>query len=117
MENKSDEKLREACETFDDKIITIFNETLLDTSENHMDLDVHVMINKDTGSTCFSVIFLQPGIFRSRPAFIAAVEAAGNACWEKAYHTLYGDEALPFVPVDVISKQASALHNLYRGIK
>lgn len=121
MENKTDKKLRAACETLESKFDTIYNETLFDASENHMDLDVNVMMNKDTKHTSFTVIFMHPGIFRSRPAFIAAVEAAGNACWEKAYHALYGDEAMPYVPEDIIVQQASVLQNqyrtLYRGVE
>ena len=115
METKSKKEILDACDTLESQFVTLFNETLFDASQNHMDLDVNVMMKKDTKHCSFTVICLQPGIFRSRPAFIAMVEAAANACWEKTYHALFGDEALPYVPEEIIIEQARNLQNQTRA--
>lgn len=109
METKSKKQILDACDTLESQIETIANKVLFDASPNHMDLDVHMMKKKDSDTFSFTVIFPHTGICRSRPAFFAAVDAAANAIWEEAYHSLFGDEALPYIPEEIIVEQARAV--------
>lgn len=110
METKSKKELIDACDTLESQFETIANKVLFDASRNHMDLDVHMMKKKDSDHFSFTVIFPHTGICRSRPAFFAAVDAAANAIWEEAYHSLFGSEACPYVPEDIIVEQARAMN-------
>lgn len=110
METKSKKELHDACETLESQFETIVNKVLFDASQNHMDLDVNMMKKKDSDRFSFTVIFPNTGICRSRPAFFAAVDAAANAIWEEAYHYLYGDEACPYIPEEIIVDQARAMN-------
>lgn len=109
METKSKKELLDACDTLESQFETIVNKVLFDASQNHMDLEVHMMKKKDADNFSFTVFFPNTGICRSRPAFFAAVDAAANAIWEEAYHTLFGDEACPYIPEEVIIDQARAM--------
>lgn len=71
--------------------------------------DMTVMCFKDgtSGESCLSVTFRSPGIFRSRPALMAMVDAAINAIWEDAYHSLFGHEAVPFISCRALEEGAT----------
>jgi len=120
METKTEKELLDACDTLESQFETIINKVLFDASPNHMDLDIHMMKKKDADHFSFTVIFPHTGICRSRPAFFAAVDAAANAIWEEAYHNLFGGEACPYIPEEIIVDQARAMnwqHMKLRGIK
>lgn len=106
MSTYAKKELLNACEKIESEFDTIAMKTLFDPSENHNDIDVFVMRNKRTGSIGLSVIFPCSGIYRSRPALSATVDTAVNAIWEQAYHTLFGDEALDYIPAELLVEQA-----------
>lgn len=110
METKSKKELLDACDLVESQFETIVNKVLYDASKNHMDLDVNMMKKKGSDRLSFAVIFPRSGICRSRSAFVAAVDAAANAIWEEAYHALFGNEAAPYVPEEIIFEQAGAVN-------
>ena len=109
MESKSKKELLDACDTLESQFETIVNTVLIDESPNHINLDVNMMKKKDSEKFSFTVIFPSTGMCRSRPAFFAAVDAAANAIWSEAYHYLFGHEAEPFIPEDIIIKHVRAI--------
>ena len=80
-------------------VVNILTECLEDISGNEQHTCVFLNANKEDEEICLSIVFPNSGIFRSRPALFAAVEAAVNATWERAYHRLFGAEACPYMPI------------------
>lgn len=55
-------------------------------------------------SVGITILFSNPGIFRSRPALQAVVETAINAIWSGTYHDLFGAEACSAIPTAIFEE-------------
>ena len=81
----------------------IVKKTIADYKERQK-VEVITAKSRIDDTTGITVLFDHSGIWRSRPAIIAVVEAAVNAVWDGTYHDLFGAEACEAIPLSVFEE-------------